>query len=91
MEVSEANRYTIQEVIGKGSYGVVCSAIDNTNGAWATRIARKGRRLMPTRLRRAGQRVAIKKITDVFSHVSVRAPAGAAAHAARARCPRAQP
>ena len=34
MEVSEANRYTIQEVIGKGSYGVVCSAIDNTNGAW---------------------------------------------------------
>jgi hypothetical protein len=25
----EANRYTIHEVIGKGSYGVVCSATDN--------------------------------------------------------------
>ena len=45
MEVSEANRYTIQEVIGKGSYGVVCSAIDNTNGAWLRRAhALKGRR-----------------------------------------------
>jgi hypothetical protein len=32
-EHSEAHRYTILEVIGKGSYGVVASAIDNTNGA----------------------------------------------------------
>ena len=32
-EYGEANRYTILEVIGKGSYGVVCSAIDNTTGA----------------------------------------------------------
>ena len=31
--VNEASRYTILEVIGKGSYGVVCSAIDNTTGA----------------------------------------------------------
>ena len=45
MEVSEANRYTIQEVIGKGSYGVVCSAIDNTNGACgAARAAPEGHR-----------------------------------------------
>ncbi|KAG5544785.1 hypothetical protein RHGRI_017283 [Rhododendron griersonianum] len=27
-EYGDANRYQIQEVIGKGSYGVVCSAID---------------------------------------------------------------
>eukprot|EP00899_Mesostigma_viride_P015193 jgi/Mesvir1/23675/Mv25764-RA.2 len=47
-EYGEANRYTTQEVIGKGSYGVVCSAIDNTTG----------------------EKVAIKKINDVFEHVS---------------------
>ncbi|GFR45427.1 hypothetical protein Agub_g6806 [Astrephomene gubernaculifera] len=45
---SEANRYTIKEVIGKGSYGVVCSAVDNFTG----------------------EKVAIKKITNVFEHVS---------------------
>ncbi len=28
----EAGRYTIKEIIGKGSYGVVCSAIDNFTG-----------------------------------------------------------
>ncbi|XP_010549071.1 PREDICTED: mitogen-activated protein kinase 9 isoform X3 [Tarenaya hassleriana] len=47
-EYGEASRYQIQEVIGKGSYGVVASAID-----------------MHT-----GERVAIKKINDVFEHVS---------------------
>ncbi|KAG0454883.1 hypothetical protein HPP92_023805 [Vanilla planifolia] len=31
-EYGDANRYKIQEVIGKGSYGVVCSAIDNQTG-----------------------------------------------------------
>lgn len=31
-EYGEANRYTIKEVIGKGSYGVVCSATDNFTG-----------------------------------------------------------
>jgi serine/threonine protein kinase len=31
-EYGEAQRYTIKEVIGKGSYGVVCSAIDNNSG-----------------------------------------------------------
>ena len=31
-EYGEANRYTIKEVIGKGSYGVVCSATDNYTG-----------------------------------------------------------
>jgi serine/threonine protein kinase len=44
----EANRYTIREVVGKGSYGIVCSAIDNFTG----------------------EKVAIKKITNVFEHVS---------------------
>ncbi|MEW5298717.1 MAG: hypothetical protein WDW36_001806 [Sanguina aurantia] len=45
---TEANRYTIREVIGKGSYGTVCSAVDNYTG----------------------EKVAIKKITNVFEHVS---------------------
>ncbi|KAK6931033.1 Protein kinase domain, partial [Dillenia turbinata] len=47
-EYGEANQYQIQEVIGKGSYGVVASAVD-----------------AHTR-----ERVAIKKINDVFEHVS---------------------
>ncbi|KAI8528621.1 hypothetical protein RHMOL_Rhmol12G0162000 [Rhododendron molle] len=47
-EYGEASRYQIQEVVGKGSYGVVGSAIDTHNG----------------------ERVAIKKINDVFEHVS---------------------
>lgn len=47
-DYGEANRYSIKEVIGKGSYGVVCSAIDNFTG----------------------EKVAIKKINNVFEHVS---------------------
>ncbi|GAB2289769.1 Mitogen-activated protein kinase 9 [Dionaea muscipula] len=47
-EYGEANRYLVQEVVGKGSYGVVGSAIDA----------------------HTGERVAIKKINDVFEHVS---------------------
>ncbi|XRB05962.1 mitogen-activated protein kinase [Pycnococcus provasolii] len=47
-EYGEGARYTLKEIIGKGSYGVVCSAIDN----------------------HTGERVAIKKINDVFDHVS---------------------
>ena len=47
-EYGEANQYQVQEVVGKGSYGVVGSAIDT----------------------RTGERVAIKKINDVFEHVS---------------------
>lgn len=31
-EFSEARRYTILEMIGKGSYGVVCAALDNQTG-----------------------------------------------------------
>ena len=31
-EYGEANRFSIHEVIGKGSYGVVCSATDNKTG-----------------------------------------------------------
>lgn len=38
----------MQEVIGKGSYGVVCSAVDS----------------------KTGEKVAIKKINNVFDHVS---------------------
>ncbi len=47
-EYGEANRYSIKEVIGKGSYGVVCSALDT----------------------KTGEKVAIKKINNVFDHVS---------------------
>ncbi|XP_062198295.1 mitogen-activated protein kinase 15 [Phragmites australis] len=47
-EYGEGSRYKIEEVIGKGSYGVVCSALD-------THI---------------GDKVAIKKINDIFEHVS---------------------
>ncbi|XVE86263.1 hypothetical protein DITRI_Ditri18aG0021400 [Diplodiscus trichospermus] len=47
-EYGDANRYKIQEVIGKGSYGVVCSAIDT----------------------HTGEKVAIKKIHDIFEHMS---------------------
>ncbi|CAN6893293.1 hypothetical protein Bca4012_074222 [Brassica carinata] len=47
-EYGDANRYQILEVIGKGSYGVVCAAIDT----------------------HTGERVAIKKINDVFEHIS---------------------
>ncbi|XP_022889808.1 mitogen-activated protein kinase 9-like [Olea europaea var. sylvestris] len=47
-EYGEANRYEIQEIVGKGSYGIVGSAIDT----------------------HSGERVAIKKINDVFEHVS---------------------
>ncbi|XP_010552147.1 PREDICTED: mitogen-activated protein kinase 19-like [Tarenaya hassleriana] len=47
-EYGDANRYRILEVIGKGSYGVVCAAIDT----------------------HTGEKVAIKKITDVFEHIS---------------------
>ncbi|KAK7244075.1 hypothetical protein RIF29_38893 [Crotalaria pallida] len=47
-EYGDANRYKILEVIGKGSYGVVCAAIDTHTGG----------------------KVAIKKIHDVFEHIS---------------------
>ncbi|KAK1325781.1 Mitogen-activated protein kinase 12 [Acorus calamus] len=47
-EYGEASQYQIQEVIGKGSYGVVASAVDT----------------------HTGEKVAIKKINDVFEHVS---------------------
>ncbi|XP_022717389.1 mitogen-activated protein kinase 19-like isoform X2 [Durio zibethinus] len=47
-EYGDANRYKILEVIGKGSYGVVCAALDT----------------------HTGEKVAIKKIQDVFEHTS---------------------
>ncbi|RZS18884.1 hypothetical protein BHM03_00051211 [Ensete ventricosum] len=47
-EYGEASRYHVQEVIGKGSYGVVGAAIDT----------------------HTGEKVAIKKINEVFEHVS---------------------
>ncbi|CAI0409297.1 unnamed protein product [Linum tenue] len=47
-EYGDANRYKVLEVIGKGSYGVVCAAIDT----------------------HTGEKVAIKKIHDVFEHIS---------------------
>ncbi|CAI0380557.1 unnamed protein product [Linum tenue] len=47
-EYGEGSRYEIQEVVGKGSYGVVGSAVDT----------------------KTKEKVAIKKINDVFEHVS---------------------
>ncbi|XVE84823.1 hypothetical protein DITRI_Ditri17bG0043800 [Diplodiscus trichospermus] len=47
-EYGEGSRYRIEEVIGKGSYGVVCSVYDT----------------------HTGEKVAIKKINDIFEHVS---------------------
>ncbi|XP_065857685.1 mitogen-activated protein kinase 12 [Euphorbia lathyris] len=47
-EYGEASQYEIQEVIGKGSYGVVASAIDT----------------------HTGEKVAIKKMNNIFEHVS---------------------
>ncbi|KAA8524054.1 hypothetical protein F0562_010515 [Nyssa sinensis] len=47
-EYGDANRYKILEVIGKGSYGVVCAAIDTHTGG----------------------KVAIKKINNIFEHIS---------------------
>ncbi|MCO5547167.1 hypothetical protein L7F22_000610 [Adiantum nelumboides] len=47
-EYGEASRYKILEIIGKGSYGIVCSASDT----------------------HTGERVAIKRINDIFEHVS---------------------
>jgi mitogen-activated protein kinase 1/3 len=44
----EARKYRVLEIIGKGSYGVVASAIDQ----------------------QTGHKVAIKKIINVFEHVS---------------------
>ncbi|CAN0871605.1 Mitogen-activated protein kinase 17 [Linum grandiflorum] len=47
-EYGEASQYDIQEVVGKGSYGIVASAIDT----------------------HTGDRVAIKKMNNIFEHVS---------------------
>jgi serine/threonine protein kinase len=47
-EYGDASRYKMQEIIGKGSYGVVCSAIDQNTG----------------------DKVAIKKISNIFEHLS---------------------
>ncbi|KAF6992023.1 hypothetical protein CFC21_009062 [Triticum aestivum] len=47
-EYGDASRYKIEEIIGKGSYGVVCSAID----------------------RQTGDRVAIKKVSNIFEHIT---------------------
>ncbi|GLT31284.1 hypothetical protein SLA2020_060310 [Shorea laevis] len=47
-EYGEASQYEILEVIGKGSYGVVASAVDT----------------------HTGEKVAIKKMTNIFEHTS---------------------
>lgn len=46
--IEGGERYSVLEVVGKGSYGTVIAAVDKLTG----------------------QRVAIKKITNVFDHVS---------------------
>lgn len=47
-QYGDANRYKIREVVGKGSYGAVCSAMDT----------------------HTGEKVAIKKMHDIFENVS---------------------
>ncbi|EMS66539.1 Mitogen-activated protein kinase 13 [Triticum urartu] len=47
-EYGEASQYQIEEIIGKGSFGVVAAAVDT----------------------QTGERVAIKKIHDMFEHAS---------------------
>ncbi|CAN6178110.1 unnamed protein product [Urochloa humidicola] len=47
-EYGDVNRFEILEVIGKGSYGLVCSAND----------------------KQTGEKVAIKKIHNIFEHIS---------------------
>ena len=47
-ECGDGSRFKILEIVGKGSYGVVCSALDTVTG----------------------EKVAIKKINDIFEHVS---------------------
>ncbi|XVF85354.1 hypothetical protein PTKIN_Ptkin17bG0111100 [Pterospermum kingtungense] len=47
-EYGEASQYEIKEVVGRGSYGVVASAIDT----------------------HTGEKVAIKKMTNIFEHTS---------------------
>lgn len=125
-EATESNRYKITEVIGKGSYGIVASAVDQFTGergavqrlrarraivprcpgkracpllrpgtlwpgrrpscmclrvCWGRGCTREeGSRRTPsrpwtgadrtTRMFGAGEKVAIKKITNVFDHVS---------------------
>lgn len=34
------DRYTVQECIGKGSYGTVCSAVDNVTGEKVRNLGR---------------------------------------------------
>uniref|UniRef100_A0ACD6AEE8 Uncharacterized protein n=1 Tax=Avena sativa TaxID=4498 RepID=A0ACD6AEE8_AVESA len=48
VEYGDVNRYKVLEVIGKGSYGLVCSANDT----------------------QTGEKVAIKKIHNIFEHIS---------------------
>ncbi|XVE74704.1 hypothetical protein DITRI_Ditri12bG0038700 [Diplodiscus trichospermus] len=48
IEYGEASQYEIKEVVGRGSYGVVASAIDTYTG----------------------EKVAIKKMTNIFEHTS---------------------
>lgn len=73
---TESQRYQLTEVIGKGSYGVVASAVDQfNNGACDDGFfgQTKGSTVdvnIVAHCNGAGERVAIKKITNVFDHVS---------------------
>lgn len=77
-EATESQRYKITEVIGKGSYGIVASAVDQFTGSLAIRhsSACLGCWLISMTQKLefdavcAGEKVAIKKITNVFDHVS---------------------
>jgi serine/threonine protein kinase len=56
-DYGEATRYTIREVIGKGSYGVVCSAVDNYTGEKVRLWFGRRRGAAAIWLRRSGLRV----------------------------------
>ena len=68
-EYGEANRFSIHEVIGKGSYGVVCSATDNKTGEKvAIKMIDKGRLVEQADRRRVGREIRVLKR---LSHQSV--------------------
>ncbi|KAL6747860.1 mitogen-activated protein kinase 4 [Haematococcus lacustris] len=65
---SESKRYTVQEVIGKGSYGVVCGAIDNLTGE---RVAIKKIRIAFDNLAEATRILREIKLLRLLKHADV--------------------
>jgi serine/threonine protein kinase len=66
-EYGEAQRYTIKEVIGKGSYGVVCSAIDNNSGTSSALDERERELCVPQRKRVSGPGVSPESLCHMLT------------------------